>query len=276
MSDEAQAVSRVPKPRDILLVPQVQNPKQVRAKTSRSLFEQNWQFGQQWQAAKRDDRVVLELPFGQTLSFLEQALNVAAVTARQGHDIALLTGHGVAQTGLSNESAFDTLPERGKVITHKHTITSQVLELPTLADNKDGRWIAKKTPGLKSDPSKQALVDAIAPRFDMLVRVGAVFEQQKVGSFTVLSCNVGRDSAFQSQLAKLLKTKVRMYEDLLAMGEEIFSNPFESKELAWLVPVAERANPERSRPSIKLPDGSFDRNHIRFREFPPGLRTRAP
>jgi len=259
-----------------LLVPQVTNAAAVRIKESRNLFEQNWQFGQQWQAFKREDRVVLELPFGQALNFLELALNVAAATAREGRDVALLTGHGVAQTGANNESAFDTLPERGKMVTHKHVITSQVLDLPTLADNKDGRWIAKKDPGLKTDSAKQALVDSLAPRFDMLVRVGAVFKQRKVGSFTVLSCNVGRDSDFQSKLARLLNTKVRMYEDLLAMGAEIFSGPFESKELAWLVPVAERANPDKSRPSIKLPDGTFDRKHVRFHELPPGLRSRSP
>jgi hypothetical protein len=276
---EAKAVSKLPKPRDVLLVPQFTGAaaKRIRQNGPRSgrdeVFEQNWLWGQQWQAHDPLNRVVLELPFDAPLSTFELALRIAAVTARNGKDILLLTGHGVAQNGVLSESAFDTLPERGRMATHKHVITSTVLDLPTLADNVNGRWVAKRGPDQKD---KQVLVDRLAPRFDVLDRAGAVFKQHQVRSFIVLSCNVGNDTAFQSALAQRLRVPVKMYQGLLAMGGEIFANPREPKVLAWVVPENERANPTRSKPNIQLSDGTFDRTHSQFHNPPPGLRTSSP
>ncbi|MGC4086919.1 MAG: hypothetical protein QM756_03265 [Polyangiaceae bacterium] len=235
------------------------------------VFEQNWLWGQQWKAHDPKNRVVLELPFDVPLGTLELALQIAAATAHDGKNILLLTGHGSLQVGAFSETAFDTLPERGKMATHKHLITAQVLDLPNRADKVNDRWVARK--GRATD--EQAQIDRLAPRFDLLERVGAVFKKQKVNSFTVMSCNVGNDTVFQSELAKLLQVKVKMYSELLAMGVETFSNPSAVKVLAWLVPDHD-TNPEQTRPNLQLSDGTLNRNHAQFHGPPPGLRTRSP
>ena len=276
---EAKAVSKLPKPRHVLLVPRFTGDaaKRIRRNGPRAgrdeVFEQNWLWGQQWQAHDPLNRVVLELPFDAPLSTFELGLRIAAATARNGKDILLLTGHGVAQNGVLSESAFDTLPERGRMATHRHTITTQVLDLPTLADKVNGRWVAKRGADQRD---QQVLVDRLAPRFDVLDRAGAVFQEHKVRSFIVLSCNVGEDTDFHTELARRLRVPVKMYQGLLAMSGEIFAGPREAKVLAWVVPENEREDPTRSKPDIRLPDGTFNRTHSQFHNPPPGLRTSPP
>jgi hypothetical protein len=273
---QTKAVSKLPKPRDVLLIPRFvgKDAERIRKNGPRSgkdeIFEQNWLWGQQWQAHDPVNRVVLELPFGAELGTFELALRVAAATARNDKDILLLTGHGASATGFFGQSAFNTLPERGKMATHKHLITGEVINLPNRADRINGRWVARK--GTATD--EQAQIDRLAPRFDLLERVGVVFRQHKVRSFIVLSCNVGNDTAFMSALAKLLGVKVKMYQQLLAMGVDSFTRPREIKVLAWLAPAG--ADPSATRPNLKLPDGTFDRNHSQFHDPPPGLVSRSP
>lgn len=270
------AVSKLPKPREVLLIPRFVggDAARIRKNGPRSgkdeIFEQNWLWGQQWQAHDPVNRVVLELPFGAELGTFELALRIAAATARQGKDILLLTGHGASESGFFEQSAFNTLPERGKMATHKHLITAEVLDLPNNAERVNGRWVARD----KISTDGQAKVDRLAPRFDLLERVGAVFRENEVRSFTVLSCNVGNDTAFMSQLARLLGVRVRMYPQLLAMGVDTFTQPKEVKVLAWLTPAG--TNPSVTRPDLRLPDGTFDRNHSQFHNPPPGLVSRSP
>ena len=273
---KTKAVSKLPKPRDVLLIPRFEGKDAVRIRKNgpRSgkdeIFEQNWLWGQQWQAHDPINRVVLELPFGAELGTFELALRIAASTARNDKDILLLTGHGASESGFFGQSAFNTLPERGKMATHKHRITGDVMNLPKRADRVNGRWVARK--GTATD--EQAQIDRLSPRFDLLERVGVVFREQKVRSFIVLSCNVGNDTAFMSALAKLLGVKVRMYQQLLAMGVDSFTQPKEIKVLAWLVPAG--TDPSATRPNLNLPDGTFDRNHSQFHNPPPGLVSRSP
>ncbi len=302
MTDDATAaVSKLPKPRHVLLVnapssvnsknpdPEKANrenrtahdaaAKRIRkngpASGAMEIFEQNWLWAQQWRDKDPAGRVVLELPFGVPLGTFELALRVAAATAREGKDILLLTGHGVAQDGIHSESAFNTLPEQGRMATHKHLITQGVLDLPKIAERKGTRWLAKPGPDAKD---KQILIDKLAPRFDLLERTGVVFKQSKIKSFFVLSCNVGSDRAFRFALAKLLQTPVKMYSDLLAMSEETFTTGRNKqvKMLAFLVPPNERANAAAFRPSVVRDDGSFILDHPGFTEPPPGASTASP
>ncbi|MCC7374725.1 MAG: hypothetical protein IT581_08710 [Verrucomicrobiales bacterium] len=254
---------------DVMIVPDVDPNSEPPASGDRLIFWQNARFGFQWKAFAPARRELLKIPVDGALTDFENAVTAAASKAKKS-EVLLCIGHGGAGgfRGLSL-TVFDTVPESVHGMNlHKHTITSDVLNLPERAERKSpGKWVPKaKTPSSQD----QTEIDALAPRFEVLERLAVVLKNGQVSRFVVMSCNFARDAQFGNRLSTLLKTPVGGFDRLLAMADVVSSNPGEPKHnvQAWL--VADENNPSANRP----PDS--DITHRSFHEVPSPLRNFSP
>jgi hypothetical protein len=261
---------------DVMIVPDTDaaTPAQRRSPEFVNIFADSAAFAKQWRKFAGARRQILPTTIDGTLADFERTVTAAAAKAHKG-DIILFTGHGGAGgfRGLSN-SVFDTTPASVHgVSSHPNAITSDVLNLPNLATRGPaGNWIAND----KISTDAQAKVNALAPRWEMLSRLGAVLKQNAVARFIVLACNMGKDASFGFSLAKLLQTTVGGYTSLIAANQVVFTQP--GKPSQTLVQVWLMSSDSPPAPGTQDPNQppSGDANDPSFHEIPGGLKSFNP
>ena len=264
--------------RDALIVPKAPVPLPTSG-TSFTLLQQNWIFGQQWKQADTTARNVVELKAGASEKDYLDAITQAARTAR-GREVTLAVGHGGAGhfRGLT-QTMFDAVPNAAHGIeAHPFAITREVLELPDVAEKKDGKWTPRKIKvGNVITTLSQGSVDALSPRFDMMAKSGEILRAGGVSRFVLLACNVAKDApppgkkGFLQLLAEVLGVEIGAYGGLVAVGEVTFTNPgvpARTKEQMWI--AMDESDTSRGRPPADDPD------HASFHELPLTARLNVP
>jgi hypothetical protein len=279
MSDEKdrQTIAIPNQVRDAMIVPRASVPLPT-AKTSFTLLQQNWIFSQQWKKADTTGRNVVECKVGGVEKDYLDAITQAAKTAR-GREVILAVGHGGAGDfrGLT-QTVFDAIPNAAHGLeSHPFAITREVLELPDIAEKKDGKWVPKKIKvGNVITTESQGKVDSLVPRFEMMQKSGEILRAGGVSRFVLLACNVAKDAPkngkkdFLSLLAGVLGVEVVAYGGLVAIGEVTFKDPgraAETKEQIWI--AMDETDTSKGRP----PDD--DRDHASFHELPATARLSA-
>jgi hypothetical protein len=260
--------------RDVMIVPDIASATAAQKKSGEfSIFRDNSMFAGQWKKFAGARRQTMTIPIDGTLTDFETTVTAAAAKATGG-DVLLFVGHGGAGDfrGLTI-TTFDSTPASVHGMNnHPNAINSDVLKLPEIATkNASGQWIAN--PSTATDA--QAKVDALAPRFDCLTRLGAVLKQSKVKRFIVMSCNMARDGAFGFKLAKVLQTTVGGYQKLLSTNQEVFSTPGKPDKTLVQVWLMSQDDPQPGVTDPNQPPGT-DENAAPFHEIPGSLKEFAP
>jgi hypothetical protein len=259
-----QTIATPPQMVDVMIVPRAPVQRLTSA-TSLTVFQQNWVFAKQWRAASPSSRLVVEIPVDGTLADFEAAMTTAANKAR-GKEVTLAVGHGGAGSfrGLT-QTVFDTIPETPHgMLHHRGAMTRAVLDLEKIAEKKGGKWVPREVVinGVKHVES-QATVDDLSPRYDALTRVSEKLRVGGVSAFRILSCNIGKDAQFGSDLQKKLGIGLRLYGGLVAIAEASWTEtgkPELVKEQVWI--VDDEDAPSANRPPDDDPD------HPSFHEIP--------
>jgi hypothetical protein len=275
---DRQAIATPSQLRDVMIVPDTRVPLPT-SKSSFDLLQQNWIFSQQWKQADPGGRGVVELRVGGGEKDFLDAIKQAAQAAR-GHEIILAVGHGGAGhfRGLT-QTVFDAIPnaEHG-LENHPFAIKRDILDLPDVAEKKDGKWVPKAirdSNGVITRVS-QGTVDARATLFEMMTRAGELMRAAGVSRFVIVACNVAKDQppagkkAFHELLAAILGVDVVVYGGLVAIAEVTFTNPGQparTKEQIWI--AMDEKDPDNGRPPAADPD------HASFHELPQTARVVA-
>lgn len=252
---------------DVMIVPDVPSATAAQKQSTEfGVFNDNYRFSQQWLKFAGARRQVSTVPIDGTLAQFESIVNAAAPKAKKG-DLILFVGHGVAGT-QGAPTVFDTTPSsvHGLTTQHPNAISTTVLNLPNVAtQDASGKWIANDK--ISTDAQRQ--VDAIAPRFDALKRIGGVLKQNSVSRFILMTCDMSLDPSFGSNLAKLLQIPVAAYPGFVASTTG--SGAAQSLTQIWLThtrPVPGHRDPEQP--------ADTDPNAPSFHEIPGGLRSFSP
>ena len=264
--------------RDAMIVPRTSVPLPT-SKTAFTILQQNWIFGQQWKQSDTTGRNVVELKVGAGEKDFLDAITQAAKTAR-GREVILAVGHGGAGDfrGLT-QTVFDAVPnDTHGLESHPFAITREVLELPDVAEKKDGKWTPRRVVvGGVITTLSQGSIDALSPRFDMMSKCGEILRAGGVSRFVLLACNIAKDApkagkkGFLALLAAVLGVEVVAYGGLVAIGEVTFTNPgtpARTKEQIWI--AMDETDTERGRPPGDDPD------HASFHELPVTARLAVP
>jgi hypothetical protein len=216
------------------------------------VYKENERFGDQWVKANKAKRVQLTLSTNAKWSDFEKVMIAAAGIARLGGEVILFIGHGgAAGSSQQADTSFDTIPEPGKFSEHKHKIEFVKLKGAMGASTVEGDKLKPKPPNTDS-----VLKSLDAPKYLTLVKLGRLFKKNRVKQFTVLSCNVGKDTAFGYLIANLMQTPTRFYQNKAAAVEE--SN---KQILVWILAK------ENDRESGKPKAGTKDYD-LAFHEVP--------
>ena len=276
--DDRKTIATPAQLRDAMIVPN----KRVSLPTSKTTFtilEQNWIFSQQWKQADTAARTVVEAKIGGVAADYLDAIKQASLTAR-GHEVILAVGHGGAGDfrGLT-QTVFDSVPNAAHGLeSHPFAITRAVLELPEIAERKNGSWTPRRIqePGGVISQASQGSVDALVPRFEMMEQSGVLLRAGGVSRFVLLACNIGKDQprpgkkGFLALLAEILGVEVVAYTGLVAIGEVTFTTPglpARTKEQMWI--ATDETDVSRGRPPSDDPD------HPSFHEVPLTSRVTA-
>lgn len=276
--DDRKTIATPQQLRDVMIVPNTHVPLPT-SKTTFPVFQQNWIFAQQWKQADSAARAVVEAKVNGVDTDYLDAIKQASQVAR-GHEVILAVGHGGAGDfrGLT-QTVFDSVPnDAAGLAAHPFAVTRAVLELPEIAEKKNGSWTPRRIqePGGVISQASQGTVDALSPRFEMMVKSGELLRAGGVSRFVLLSCNIGKDrpkagkKAFLSLLAEILGVEVAGFTGLVAIGEVTFTNPgvpARMKEQIWI--ATDETDLSRGRPPSDDPD------HASFHEVPTSSRVTA-
>jgi hypothetical protein len=180
----------------------------------------------------------------------------AASLARWGGEVILFVGHGgAAGSSRQSDTAFDTIPEPTDYANHKHKIELVKLKGAMGASTVEGDKLKPNPPNTDS-----ALESLHAGKYLTLVKLGRLFKKNGVKRFTVLSCNVGKDTEFGYLIAKLMQTPTRFYTSKAAAVEEA-----NKQILVWI--LANEKDLTSGKPNVGTKD--YD---LAFHEVPTRLQ----
>lgn len=207
-------------PRGAIIVPDIDES------DTTSLFSENRDWAGQWEAHDTANRSVFKIAVNASLSDFETVMGQAISAAGANKEVILFTGHGTLGAGPKGETAFNTVPESGGMSTHKHLITQTVLDLDTWAyKDSSGKWVPKPPKGGGKDPAqkeKEKKIKELAPRYDLLQRIGKAMKEANTLRLRLLTCRVGQDAAFVKKLATVMGIKVIAYTDYTNTREHLW------------------------------------------------------